>query len=72
MVRLRFVIRSGALVLRISEGKERYYKKVHSLLIGNPDINIGIPTKKNLTVVVLHTLRTTHSSRDLKKFTRYL
>ena len=38
MVRLKFIIRSGSLVLRISEGKERYYKKVHSLLIGNPDI----------------------------------
>lgn len=38
MVRLKFIIRSGALVLRISEGKERYYRKVHSLLVGNPDI----------------------------------
>lgn len=38
MVRLRFIIRSGTLVLRISEGKERYYRKVHSLLVGNPDI----------------------------------
>ena len=38
MVRLKFIIRSGSLVLRISEGKERYYKKVHSLLTGNPDI----------------------------------
>ena len=38
MVKLRFIVRSGLLVLRISEGKERYYKSVKNILIGNPNI----------------------------------
>lgn len=38
MVKLKFIVRDGFLVLRISEGKERYYKSVKSILIGNPNI----------------------------------
>ena len=35
MVRLNFVVRCGRLVLRISEGRERYIKHVGSFLQGN-------------------------------------
>lgn len=49
MVRLKFIIKCGSLVLRISEGKERYYKKVHSLLIGNPDIKYWDANKERFT-----------------------
>lgn len=38
MVKLRFIVRTGVLVLRISGGKERYYKRVTGLLKGAPDI----------------------------------
>ncbi|MDR1091600.1 MAG: hypothetical protein LBL79_11035 [Prevotella sp.] len=38
MVKLKFIIRDNVLVLRISEGKQRYYKSVKHLLKGNPNI----------------------------------
>lgn len=38
MVKLKFVIRSGVLSLRISSGKDRYYKRVENLLKGQPDL----------------------------------
>ena len=38
MVRLKIIIRSGALVLRISENKDRFYKSVEYLLKGAPDL----------------------------------
>lgn len=37
-MKLRFIVRGGLLVLRISEGKERYYKSVKNILVGNPKI----------------------------------
>lgn len=38
MVKLKFIIRDRSLVLRISEGKKRYYKSVKHLLIGSPNL----------------------------------
>ena len=38
MVKLKFIIKDNSLVLRISEGKERYYKSVKHLLTGNPNL----------------------------------
>lgn len=38
MVKLRFIIKDGMLVLRISEKKERDYKSVRHLLIGQPNL----------------------------------
>lgn len=38
MVKLKFIIKDGMLVLRISEKKERYYKSVRHLLIGQPNL----------------------------------
>lgn len=38
MVKLKIIIRSGRLVLRISEDKDRYYKSVGYLLKGSPDL----------------------------------
>ncbi|MDD6210103.1 MAG: hypothetical protein PUB21_05815 [Bacteroidales bacterium] len=38
MVKLKFIIRDGSLVLRISENKDRYYKSPGHLLQGNPNI----------------------------------
>lgn len=38
MVKLKIIIRSGRLVLRISENKDRYYKSVEYLLKGSPDL----------------------------------
>ena len=38
MVKLKFIVRSGSLVLRISENKERYYKVVKHILVGNPNV----------------------------------
>jgi integrase len=38
MIKLKFIIRDNVLVLRISEGKQRYYKTVRHLLKGNPNI----------------------------------
>lgn len=37
MVKLKIIIRSGALVLRISENKDRFYKNVEYLLKGTSD-----------------------------------
>jgi len=38
MVKLKIIVRDGNLVLRISEGKQRFYKSVRHLLKGNPNI----------------------------------
>ena len=38
MVKLKIIIRSGALVLRISENKYRFYKNVEYLLKGSPNL----------------------------------
>lgn len=38
MVKLKFIVRDGALVLRISEGKQRFYKSVKHLLVGSPNV----------------------------------
>ena len=38
MVKLKFIIRTGVLVLRISENKVRYYKRVGHLLKGSPNL----------------------------------
>ena len=38
MVRLKFILRGGVLVLRISEAKTRFYKRVEYLLKGNPNL----------------------------------
>lgn len=38
MVKLKFILRNGVLVLRISQNKDRYYKRVGYLLTGNPDV----------------------------------
>ena len=38
MVKLKFILRNGVLVLRISQNKDRYYKRVGYLLAGNPDV----------------------------------
>lgn len=38
MVKLKFIVREGALVLRISENKARFYKSVKHLFIGQPNV----------------------------------
>jgi len=38
MVKLRFIVRSGVLVLRISESRERYYKRVGNIIKGKPNL----------------------------------
>ena len=38
MVKLKFIVKDGSLVLRISERKERYYKSVKHLLTGSPNL----------------------------------
>lgn len=38
MVKLKFIVKDGSLVLRISENKVRFYKSVMHLLIGGPNI----------------------------------
>lgn len=38
MVRIKYIIRNGALVLRISEGKERFYKTTNHQLVGCPNL----------------------------------
>ena len=38
MVKLKFIIRTGVLVLRISENKVRYYKRIGHLLKGSPNL----------------------------------
>lgn len=38
MVKLKIIVRDGNLVLRISEGKQRFYKSVRHLLKGSPNI----------------------------------
>lgn len=38
MVRLKFIVLKDALVLRICEGYERYYKSVKNILINNPNV----------------------------------
>lgn len=38
MVKLKFIIRNGVLSLRISSGKDRYYKRVNHLLQGEPNL----------------------------------
>ena len=38
MVKLKFVVKNDLLALRFSEGKERFYRSVTSILIGRPDL----------------------------------
>ena len=38
MVKLNYAFKNGNLSLRISEKKDRYYKSVKFLLLGNPNI----------------------------------
>ena len=38
MVKLKFVIRNGVLVLRISAGEDCFYKRVAHLIKGEPDL----------------------------------
>ncbi len=38
MVKLKIIVRDGSLVLRISEGKQRFYKSVRHLLKGAPNV----------------------------------
>lgn len=38
MVKLKFIVYTNSLVLRISEGKERFYKSAMSLLKGQPNL----------------------------------
>lgn len=38
MVKLKFVVRNDTLVLRISEGKERFYRSASSVLSGTPNL----------------------------------
>lgn len=38
MVKLKMVIRNGALALRIAQGQDRYYKRVGSMLKGQPSL----------------------------------
>ena len=38
MVKLKFVIKDDTLVLRISEGKERFYRSAMSVLVGTPNL----------------------------------
>lgn len=38
MVKLKFVTKSDTLVLRISEGKERFYRSAMSVLVGKPNL----------------------------------
>ena len=46
MVKLRFIILDGVLVLRISENKKRYYRRVGHLLVGNPNLEKHWDAKK--------------------------
>lgn len=46
MIRLRYIIRSGSLVLRISERKDRYYKNVMHMLVGSPDLKYWDVTRE--------------------------
>ena len=49
MIRLRYIIKSGSLVLRISERKERYYKNVMHLLVGCPNLKYWDATRERFT-----------------------
>lgn len=49
MIRLRYIIKSGSLVLRISERKERYYKNVMHMLVGKPDLKYWDATRERFT-----------------------
>lgn len=46
MIRLKYIIKSGSLVLRIGERKERYYKNVMHMLIGSPGLKYWDITKE--------------------------
>lgn len=46
MIRLRYIIRRGSLVLRISERKERYYKNVMHLLVRSPNLKYWDVTRE--------------------------
>ena len=46
MIRVKYIIRSNTLVLRISERKERYYKRVSHLLLGNPNLKYWDVTRE--------------------------
>lgn len=49
MIRLKYIIRSETLVLRISEGKDRYYKRVSHLLLGDPNLKYWDVTRERFT-----------------------
>ena len=46
MIREKYIIRSETLVLRISEGKDRYYKRVSHLLLGDPNLKYWDVTRE--------------------------
>lgn len=46
MIRLKYIIRSETLVLRISEGKDHYYKRVSHLLLGDPNLKYWDVTRE--------------------------
>lgn len=49
MIRIKYIIRSGALVLRISGGKERFYKNMNHLLTGNPSFKYWEASKERFS-----------------------
>lgn len=49
MIRLKYIIRSETLVLRISEGKDHYYKRVSHLLLGDPNLKYWDATRERFT-----------------------
>ena len=59
MIRLKYIIRSETLVLRISEGKDHYYKRVSHLLLGDPNLKYWDATRNDSHIETPLTLKIT-------------
>lgn len=67
MVRLNFIVRSGVLVLRFSEAKTRYYKRVGYLLKGTPNLKHWDTAKQRFSAYAVNHLENNRILDDFKR-----
>ncbi len=72
MVKLKFIIKDNILVLRISEKKERYYKSVSNILVGNPKLCYWMPDKERFSSRAASCAQNNQVLEDFKNIYRKL
>ncbi len=72
MVKLKFIIKDNTLVLRISEKKERYYKSVSNILVGNPKLCYWMSDKERFSSRASSCAKNNQVLKDFKNIYRKL